>query len=124
MVRINSERHQIYPVPLADHLRRHIPDYPGLFVYRHTETGNWVVGLWYDRDEGLAHEVAMIGKDLSAVTREFVQEVKKTLTRRVTMNEAMQVSEPHFHQVNDNLAYANDERDFWLNRWGNKAYAY
>jgi len=81
LLRVNSDRHHLAEVPLADYLRRAFPSVKGLFVYRHRHTENFVVAAWVDRDRGVAHEIMVLGPLLGGVGREHIEELRRRINR-------------------------------------------
>jgi len=123
VIRIRNDRHEIHEIPFSGFLRRTFPEFPGLFVYRHRTSGNWVVARWVRERDRIAQELLIIGPSLARLSREFVSELRALLYHPVTKREFLRAASPYETASLDAAVEANDEHDFWRHRWGKKTFS-
>lgn len=122
MIRIHPDEHRVREVPVADFLRRSLPEVPGIFVYYHTKTKNYVVAFWLRESDRIAQEIAILGESPHP-TRKQVQDIIRDVREPVTWGEVQRKLDRRDGSTSDHLFGSADERDYWLHRWGKKTYS-
>jgi hypothetical protein len=63
-------------------LEREFPETPGLFLYLHLETGNWVIARWLNDYRCKFHDVLNLGYDFRRFSRDESVELRRRLSGR------------------------------------------
>lgn len=69
--------HQIAETPIVRVLRRRLGD-PDLVTYYNRETGEWALGYWLSRVNGVVDEIDGLGPNFEAVTPDFITSLEQT----------------------------------------------
>jgi hypothetical protein len=80
---LDRSQHQILETEIGSWLKRNVEnaeDARRLFVYRHMQTGNFIVAWWISKERGRFSELMNLGTSLSSFTREMARSFKQILS--------------------------------------------
>lgn len=60
---------------------------PNIITFWNTETNQWVLGTWLNKDRGLVAEIDDLGANFETMTAEFVQSIGRCYKREVLAKE-------------------------------------
>jgi len=63
-------------------LEKEFPETPGLFLYLHLETGNWVIARWENDYHNRFFDVLNVGGDFRRLSRGEINELRRRLSFR------------------------------------------
>lgn len=74
---IDRREHQIIETDFVRHLRRRLRD-DSLFTAYNTETKQWFLAYWINKDQGLANDVDDLGPNMEFATGRLVKQLEKS----------------------------------------------
>jgi hypothetical protein len=101
---LDRSQHQILETEIGSWLKRNVEnaeDARRLFVYRHMQTGNFIVAWWISKERGRFSELMNLGASLSSFTREMAHSFKQILSPKTGGRSAIeqQLKDLHYQEM-------------------------